>query len=170
MKCWQSVTPPFSGNCYDYFMSLKKNKRTVVLVTHDMGAVRQYCDRAIMIELGKIVEVGTPERVAQAYQKLFSDEAINARHLDNAENRWGSGEVVAEPPRIQVDKDFVKIDTQFIANDPVPAPIYGFSIYNGAGELITDSNTRKLKMKTTELKAKDKFGITWNIPNIFTRG
>src|ERR1700743_1615739 len=32
----------FQKKCFDYFMSLKKEHRTVVLVTHDMGAVRQY--------------------------------------------------------------------------------------------------------------------------------
>lgn len=47
----------FQRKCYDYFMDLKKKNCTVVLVTHDMGAVRQYCDRAILINGSSITKV-----------------------------------------------------------------------------------------------------------------
>ena len=60
----------FQQKCNDYFASLKGNQ-TVILVTHSMDNVRKFCDRAIMIEGGKIVHEGKPEKVAEEYMKLF---------------------------------------------------------------------------------------------------
>ena len=60
----------FQKKCNEYFASIK-GKQTVVLVTHDMGNVTKYCTRAILIEEGKIKLDGSPEKVAEAYSKLW---------------------------------------------------------------------------------------------------
>lgn len=60
----------FQQKCKEYFASLKGNQ-TVVLVTHSMEDVRKFCDRAILIEDGKIRTSGDPEKVAAAYEKLW---------------------------------------------------------------------------------------------------
>ena len=60
----------FQKKCEDYFASLHGNQ-TVVLVTHSMENVRKFCDRAILIEQGKIVKEGDPDEVADAYLNLW---------------------------------------------------------------------------------------------------
>lgn len=61
----------FQKKCNDYFASLH-GKQTVILVTHSMENVMAYCDRAILIEKGKIIEEGEPAKVTEAYLKLFN--------------------------------------------------------------------------------------------------
>ena len=61
----------FQKKCNDYFASLH-GKQTVILVTHSMENVMAYCDRAILIEKGKIIEKGEPAKVTEAYLKLFN--------------------------------------------------------------------------------------------------
>lgn len=61
----------FQQKCADYFASIK-GKQTVILVTHSMDNVRKYCNRAILIEKGKITLDSDPDTVATAYQKLWS--------------------------------------------------------------------------------------------------
>lgn len=61
----------FQRKCYDYFDSLKENRKTIIFVTHNMGAVRQYCTRAVLIEKGKVAVDGSPDEVADAYDNLF---------------------------------------------------------------------------------------------------
>ena len=61
----------FQEKCSDYFASLRK-KQTVILVTHSMENVEKFCDRAILIENGKIAMNGSSKQVAQAYKKLWS--------------------------------------------------------------------------------------------------
>lgn len=60
----------FQQKCNDYFASLHGNQ-TVILVTHSMDNVRQFCDRAILIEEGKIAAEGKPDEVAKAYEGLW---------------------------------------------------------------------------------------------------
>lgn len=57
----------FQRKCNEYFAGLKKNQKTVILVTHDMSAVRKYCNKAILIRDGKVVTNGSPELVADEY-------------------------------------------------------------------------------------------------------
>ena len=61
----------FQEKCNQYFASLSKDQ-TVILVTHSMENVRRFCDRAIIIEQGKIIKEGNPDQVADAYLKLFN--------------------------------------------------------------------------------------------------
>ena len=60
----------FQKKCNDYFKSLHGNQ-TVVLVTHSMENVTRFCDRAILIEQGKIACEGDPKMVAEAYKDLW---------------------------------------------------------------------------------------------------
>ncbi len=62
----------FQQKCNDYFAKLKDRNQTVILVTHTMSNVRKFCDRAILIEDGKITKDGNPNKVADAYTKLWS--------------------------------------------------------------------------------------------------
>ena len=60
----------FQKKCEDYFQSLHGNQ-TVVLVTHSMENITKFCDRAILIEDGKITLDDQPEVVAKAYKNLW---------------------------------------------------------------------------------------------------
>ena len=60
----------FQKKCNDYFRSLHGNQ-TVVLVTHSMENVTRFCDRAILLEQGKIACEGDPKMVAEAYKDLW---------------------------------------------------------------------------------------------------
>lgn len=62
----------FQQKCNDYFLELKNKKQTVILVTHSMDDIRKFCNRAILIEKGKIIKSGSPDKVADAYAKLWS--------------------------------------------------------------------------------------------------
>ena len=57
----------FQRKCFNYFKSLKKQNVTVVFVTHDMGAVREHCDRAMLIEDSKIVSIGDTDMITKQY-------------------------------------------------------------------------------------------------------
>lgn len=61
----------FQKKCNEYFNAIK-GKQTVILVTHSMDSVIQYCDRAILIDDGKIKVSGSPSVVAKAYKQLWS--------------------------------------------------------------------------------------------------
>jgi ABC-type polysaccharide/polyol phosphate transport system ATPase subunit len=79
----------FQQKCFDEFGRIRDEGRTVLLVTHDMAAVRRFCDRAMLLEHGVIVEEGDPSRIGNRYLELnFSEEPVAARDAD-AEERYG---------------------------------------------------------------------------------
>ena len=60
----------FQEKCNNYFRNIPEDQ-TVVLVTHSMAIVRDFCDRAILIENGKVLKDGNPDEVASAYEALW---------------------------------------------------------------------------------------------------
>lgn len=57
----------FQRKCNDYFLERKKSGKTTILVTHDMGAVKKYCNKAVLIEHGLVKAYGDPFDVANQY-------------------------------------------------------------------------------------------------------
>ncbi|VGQ27139.1 Teichoic acid export ATP-binding protein tagH [Streptococcus pyogenes] len=72
----------FQRKCNDYFMERKDSGKTTILVTHDMGAVKKYCNRAVLIEDGLVKAYGEPFDVANQYSV---DNTETAEHAMNAE-------------------------------------------------------------------------------------
>ncbi len=57
----------FQQKCSNYFEDVKNGDQTVVLVSHNMEAVKRYCTRAVYIKNGKIHKEGSPYEIADAY-------------------------------------------------------------------------------------------------------
>lgn len=58
----------FQRKCNDYFTEIKKDPtKTVILVTHDMSAIKRYCTRAMFIQDGVVAAIGDRETVAEQY-------------------------------------------------------------------------------------------------------
>jgi ABC-type polysaccharide/polyol phosphate transport system ATPase subunit len=60
----------FQQKCKDVFHEIRGSGRTLVLVTHDMSAVEQYCHRAMLLDGGDIVAIGDPDEIAHRYLRL----------------------------------------------------------------------------------------------------
>ncbi|MDE3069861.1 MAG: ABC transporter ATP-binding protein [Acidobacteriota bacterium] len=81
----------FQQKCYDEFERLRASGATVLFVTHDMGAVQRFCDRALLLERGRMVKLGDPDDVGSHYLELnFSAEAREAER-SVAESAAGEG-------------------------------------------------------------------------------
>ncbi|MGT2801402.1 ABC-2 type transport system ATP-binding protein [Streptococcus henryi] len=72
----------FQRKCNDYFMERKASGKTTILVTHDMGAVKKYCNKAILIEKGLVKAQGEPDEVANQY----SFDNANTEKNDQGKN------------------------------------------------------------------------------------
>ena len=60
----------FQRKCAEVFHEMRDRGKTIVLVTHDMIAVETYCDRAMLLHDGEVVEEGSPADVAREYYRL----------------------------------------------------------------------------------------------------
>jgi len=87
----------FQRKCFDYLYDLRQRGRTIVLVTHSLGLVRDLCDQAAWLEGGTVRQLGSAREVADAYVAAIDDREIQARTGDAAAAsqalRTGSGEI-----------------------------------------------------------------------------
>ena len=72
----------FQRKCDNYFAKVKKDPtKTVILVTHDMGAVKKYCNKAVLIKDGEVIVNGNKDDVANRY--TLENMRADKRDTDN---------------------------------------------------------------------------------------
>ncbi len=120
----------FQRKCNDYFQERKKSGKTTILVTHDMGAVKKYCNKAVLIENGLVKAIGDPFDVSDQYS--FDNLESNSHHSGNEDEGMVTTEVegftarLLSPKKITPD-DEVIIEFAFNLLDDSVNPHIAFS-------------------------------------------
>lgn len=60
----------FQEKCFALFERYKKEEKTIILVTHDPGAMERFADRAMLIHQSRIDMIGDPHEVLERYHQL----------------------------------------------------------------------------------------------------
>ena len=141
----------FQQKCFDEFARIRKRGRTVLLVTHDMGAVQRFCDRAMLLDHGRVVDIADPERIGNRYLELnFGHDARDGRNGADSQ-RSGDGRAEILEAWFE-DAGGARVDTvrsgercSFAArvrfNDTVENPLFGVNLQNGRRDtLLAASN------------------------------
>lgn len=64
----------FKERCYQRYKEIRDAGHTVLMVTHSPSEIEEYCDRAILLEGGKIVQEGSGEKIAKSYVRLLAPD------------------------------------------------------------------------------------------------
>lgn len=59
----------FRAKCYRHIAKLRQNGTSIILVSHDVQAIRDVCERAILVWRGKLIDDGNPEDIIPRYLK-----------------------------------------------------------------------------------------------------
>lgn len=159
----------FQRKCFEYFKHLKKQKKTVVFVSHDMSAVREYCDRAVLLEKSKIVMEGKPDDIAAEYNKLF----ITDNHKitkDKSGQRWGAGLIKTTNIDVAISDNTIKISQTVEAKSEIENPVIGFRITDAVGKEVMGTNSYVEGKKVGIISAKNKQTFVWEFTNILSDG
>lgn len=70
----------FQQKCFFEFDRMKAEGRTIVFVTHDMSSVERFCDRALLIERGRIRDIGNPEDISRQYSEINFGQSAHSLH------------------------------------------------------------------------------------------
>jgi lipopolysaccharide transport system ATP-binding protein len=68
----------FQRKCIDTFHELKRRRKTIVLISHDMSQIRQFCDRVVFFDAGRVLMSGEPEVMIARYEELVGSLAPGA--------------------------------------------------------------------------------------------
>jgi ABC-2 type transport system ATP-binding protein len=131
----------FQKKCIDIFENYKSQKQTVVLVTHDMGTVKRFCTRAMLINNGQIVSIGDPNKVASSYTEL-NNEVINKSIEEKAKRKaekYTTEAKIADTNTLSYgDEIILNLDWSRVSRK---VENIGVAIYGNAGEYIFGANT-----------------------------
>lgn len=145
----------FQWKSADRINDFRKNGVTILLVSHDLDAVRNICAKSIWLDNGRVVEWGPTDQVVEAYltRAAAREEArLVEQQQRSAVDRWGSGEV-----RI-VDVRFLNANgaichtlasgspmtarIRYHASQRIKKPMFGVAIYRSDGIHVNGPNTR----------------------------
>jgi ABC-type polysaccharide/polyol phosphate transport system ATPase subunit len=144
----------FQQKCYDALNRIHHEGRTILLVTHDMDQVQRFCDRALLLDRGRMVALGEPASVAARYLQL--NFAGAAAELEDVSAIMGAGE--GDGSAVVVDAWFQDADGRRARTieqtrpcalimtvrfrEPIEEPVFGF--------VLSDEQHRQVFAVTTE--------------------
>lgn len=161
----------FQKKCFDYFDSLKRKETTVVFVSHNMEAVREYCDRAILIEDNKIAAIGSTDKIAQHYMRLFMDTSTQQTMAKDSDERWGDQKIVTKNITVSATSQKILVKQTIQAMTKIDEKIVaGFRIRDTAGHEITGTNSKKENINLPKMIKDQKITLNWEMPNLLSDG
>lgn len=160
----------FQAKCYKKFDEFKKVGKTILFVTHDLGSISKYCDRAILLNKGIKLYDGNTKEAIDIYKKVLVnqlDEQVDdfgeSKEIMSSDIKWKESMVI-NPDIVEYGSkkaeiiDFCIIENKNITNNVVKGreflikmkvffnckiedPIFAFTIKNLKGVEITGTNT-----------------------------
>ncbi|MEI2703615.1 MAG: ABC transporter ATP-binding protein [Baekduia sp.] len=160
----------FAAKCMEVFRERRRRGQTVVLVTHDMGAVQSLCHRAMMLDHGRMKHIGDVEAAAREYFRAnytgYSDgqagEAfpdINVRVV-SFELRDAAGDAIENVEQGTP----LRFHATFEARRRMRVPTVGLHVRN-ADNLDIFTVHRELSGDLAELEAGDRFRVAGELDN-----
>ena len=133
----------FQKKCIAVFESYKLQKKTIILVTHDMSVVERFCDRAVLIKSGKIVKIGSPRKVAIQYSNENLESYSKKVETKKVETKKPELKMVISNAAGETTKQFTEGDRMTVVLSwKVPEVQHaGIAITRESGEVIFGPNT-----------------------------
>jgi ABC-2 type transport system ATP-binding protein len=168
----------FQQKCFDEFARLRREGRTMVLVTHDMGAVERFCDRALLLERGRIEMMGDPHRVGLRYLDLNFAREEGAHEQEDAQaKRSGDGRAELVEAWFE-DGDGRRAAAlpsgrrcSFVARtrfrEDVEDPILGFTLENAEDQTVLSATTLTLNPRLGRFHAGEEVTFRIAFENVF---
>jgi len=127
----------FQKKCFEVFERYKKDNVTIIFVSHDLAAVRRFCDKTLLLSNGRQVEFGGTNGVIDKY--IYKEEhQIN--QIGEKKTRWGNKRIEILGVKF-IDKNGKESDKflsgdpflariYYEAHEPITSPIFGIVFYN----------------------------------------
>ena len=156
----------FQSKCYHKFEEFKRQGKTILFVSHDLGSISKYCDRVILLNQGEMLDQGTPKAMVDMYKQLLvRQNPVKQAQMNNAIRESQKKGFQMNPNTLEYGEkqaeivDFVVIDSKGLQsntiekgttfkikmrihfNESILQPIMAFTFKNIQGTEITGTNT-----------------------------
>lgn len=144
----------FQAKCYKKFEEYKKNGKTILLVTHDLGSVIKYCDNVILLDQGELLGIGNSKEMVDMYKKLLVS-------TNNKSNKAFSNKSLTSNTSFEKWSTFYDINSSHLDYGNYFAKIIDFGIFDDFNNLNSqiDKDTNCLIKMRVQFEKKINFPI-----------
>ncbi|GAB6142735.1 ABC transporter ATP-binding protein [Desulfocicer niacini] len=164
----------FQQKCMKKIKAFKKNGGSIVFVSHDMNAVKVLCDKALLLEKGKMLEQGNPETIINTYNFLIAKhsqgEKLQYQDTSSQSSSYGNqkahiDEIVLineknDPAEILLSGHPAKIIIHIKGHSEIEQLTLGFVIRDKYGQDIYGTNSYHLKQDIS-IKQGEQLTLTY---------
>ena len=146
----------FQHKSFDRIRTYRKFGTTLLIVSHDKGAIQSICDRAILLDSGRVAKEGAPEEIMDFYNALIAEREnetvrVEKRADGKLQTTSGTGEATvkdiallnAAGERVEaIDvASPITLRVKVTVNAPIPRLVLGFMIKDRLGQTMYGTNT-----------------------------
>jgi lipopolysaccharide transport system ATP-binding protein len=142
----------FQRKCLGKMRDVASHGRTVLFVSHNLGAISRLCERALLFESGRLTADGSPSEVISRYMAVaaaggevgYADVPADAPRIGTGEARLrsvGLTDLDGEPlASVHLDQRF-RISAEFDVSEAVEEAVFEVGIATFAGERVVTANS-----------------------------
>jgi lipopolysaccharide transport system ATP-binding protein len=160
----------FQHKSFDRIREFRKQGTTLLIVSHDKGAIQSICDRAILLNAGKLAMEGEPEAVMDYYNAMLADhQNQTVKQEVTADGKIqtisGTGEVTlaevdildasGQPIEMVAVGQAVSLRVRATCNAQVEDLVVGYMIKDRLGQPVFGTNTHHHKRKLQNLRGNE---------------
>ena len=133
----------FQAKCYHKFEEFKKMGKTILFVSHDLGAVAKYCDRVVLLNKGEKLNEGDPKQMVDLYKQIL------AKDVDDGKRETSEEEIKNFKASLSnLWKDSMNLNPKLLEYGEKRAEIIDFAILDHEGRISnTISKGEKFSIK-----------------------
>ncbi len=175
----------FQHKSFARIREFRKSGTTLLIVSHDRQAIQTICDRAILLDHGRLALEGAPEEVMDFFSAMIAEReqsTIRQERLENDKVRTisGTGEAsVAEVVLLNGEGrtvDVVEVGTPLVLqvtvniNQDIPRLVLGFMIKDRMGQPVYGINTHRINRALEDLRAGEQVVYRYAFPANIGKG
>ena len=169
----------FQHKSFERIRAFRAEGTTLLIVSHDKGAIQSVCDRAILLDRGRVSKEGTPEEIMDLYNAMLAEregDSVRQETLDNGKVQTISGTGQATVEHIALLKDdgepaevhgvgtAVTLQITVAIHADLPEMTLGYRIKDRLGQNIFGTNTFHKLQPLTGLRAGQRLTVRASFP------
>jgi ABC-type polysaccharide/polyol phosphate transport system ATPase subunit len=157
----------FQTKCLNRIMDFKRRGKTILLVSHALETVEQFCDEVMLINKGQLVQRGPPGEVIFNYLRTYlarvgqlTVEEYGTREVEIRQVRLldGAGQEAAK----FTTGEPLHVEVTYHAHRRIENPVFGFGLKTGNGTYLFGSNTQILNYRIAAIEGTGVMRLTIN--------
>jgi lipopolysaccharide transport system ATP-binding protein len=167
----------FQHKSFNRIREFREKGTSLLIVSHDRGAIQNLCDRAILLDGGKVARDGLPEEVMDYYNALIAErenKTVKINRLDDGRVQTTSGTGEARVRSIELFNEqgqvaefinvgeAVQLKVKVDIYRDLPELVFGYMIKDRLGQTIFGTNTHHLSFDLNDLSAGEMLTLTFS--------